>query len=836
MKFGRLSRLASLLALGTLILCAGVMAQTPDAATTEVAPPPAKHPVAIADAVDSFNARTASEGFDRVWQMTGPFGGDVTALAIDPRDPDRVLIGTSDNQIYRSTDGGVIWKRVRPGLKAPGFSVTVILFDEEKPGVIYVGVKPLVDITEETSGGGLYRSEDNGDSWRSLEGMNGRAVRTLVQSKKDPNVLVAAARNGIYRSTDRGGAWERITPLNDPELTGFHTVAIDPRDVNIIYVGTHHLPWKTIDGGQTWKRAGSKETGMIDDSDIMAIHIDESNPDIVLMSACSGIYRSMDASARWAKIQGIPYSSRRTHVIYQHPTRPEVTFAGTTEGLWLSTNQGKPDSWRRVTSLRLVINAIAVHPARPDRVFLGTEDNGVLISSDGGESSEPSNAGFINRQVRAVLADRKEKGRVYAGIIFDGVSSGLFVSEDGGVTWDQSMSGMGVRDVYSLRQSEVSPETLYAGTNAGLYRSDDHGRNWAPVKMEPLPPEAEKKPDAERKKEEKPPVDGRRPTPLPIPAENGVIPGPTYTYETPELEKPPAPGGPSGRPRRVSEKMIKPVAYRVGATQQRAPKVKAPVKSRAKQSASKKKAKPKPPVKTPNDPIELQSHVFLLVPFTPLAPRSEEGAEAPAPAAHWMIASAWEGLFYTADEKYGWKPLRIFPWKEGEPSPPIQPRVYTIATSNRAPGVIYVGAEEGLFVSRDNGVNFQMIQLDEDPARVRSVVFDPRSADTIYVGSSTGFFRSLDSGKTWERRGGGMPLHVDVSGIAISAVNPDELYLSDDQRGALFHSKDRGRNWERLDISQLPSVKLRALESDPFDIDRMYLGSFSGGVYVMSRK
>jgi hypothetical protein len=125
---------------------------------------------------------------------------------------------------------------------------------------------------------------------------------------------------------------------------------------------------------------------MIDDSDIFAIHIDAANPETVLMSACSGIYRTSDDSLQWTKIQGIPYTSRRTHVIYQYPTRPDVIFAGTTEGLWLSTNHGLPDSWVRVTSIRLVINAVAIHPDRPNRVFLGTEDHGVLVSNDGGEN------------------------------------------------------------------------------------------------------------------------------------------------------------------------------------------------------------------------------------------------------------------------------------------------------------------------------------------------------------------------------------------------------------------------------------------------------------------
>jgi photosystem II stability/assembly factor-like uncharacterized protein len=271
--------------------------------------------------IEMLTAGVTAGAYDRVVQMTGPFGGDVTALAIDPRDADRVWLGTSDGQIFRSTDGGTVWRRIRPGVKAPGFVITVLLFDKEKPGVIYAGMKPLLDLTDQTTGGGVYMSDDDGQSWSMLEGMRGRSVRNMAQSSKDPNDLVVAARDGVYRTTDRGRTWERITPSNDPELKGFHSVAIDPRDDNVIYVGTHHLPWKTTDAGKTWKLAASREKGMIDDSDIFSIHIDESNPDVVLMSACSGIYRSRDACENWTKIQGIPNTSRRTHVIYQHPTK-----------------------------------------------------------------------------------------------------------------------------------------------------------------------------------------------------------------------------------------------------------------------------------------------------------------------------------------------------------------------------------------------------------------------------------------------------------------------------------------------------------------------------------
>jgi photosystem II stability/assembly factor-like uncharacterized protein len=716
-----------------------------------------------------FHTRSIAQvSYDRVIRMTGPFGGDVTAMAIDPRGADRILLGTSDGQIFSSTDGGSVWRRLRPGVKAPGFVITVILFDGEKPGVIYAGVKPRLDLNEETNVGGVFVSEDDGQNWRLLEGTRGRSVRAMAQSPKNPNALAVAARDGVYYTNDRGKTWERITPANDPELKGFHSVAIDPRDANIIYVGTHHLPWKTTDAGKTWKLAASKERGMIDDSDIFAIHIDQSNPDIVLMSACSGIYRSRDASETWSKIQGIPYTSRRTHVIYQHPTRPEVIFAGTTEGLWLSTDNGKPESWRRMTAPRVVINTIAIHPDRPDRVLLGADDVGVLISVDGGESYEGSNAGFINRQVRAVIADKAERGRIYAGVIFDRANGGLFISEDGGVTWSQSMNGMGVRDVYSLYQSDSNPATIYAGTNHGLFRSDDRGRNWTQVKKD------------------------------------------------------------------VAER-------RSGATESR--NVKAVSRSRSKERKPPPSETPRPPEPEADTIVDLENHVFAILPFTPgvSEPNSGEGDSQPSSAqstgSSWMIASTWNGLFITEDEKKGWREIR-FPKASDRAGGDAAARIKinAIVTTPKLPGAIFIGTDEGLFVSRDNGESFRQMTLPEQARRIHSVVLDPRDSETIYVGSATGFFRSMDGGRSWDNRGGGMPQGASVSAIVVSAANPDELYVSDEPRGALYHSIDRGTNWEKVDISHAPSLKLWSLVSDPFDASRLYAGSFSGGVYVMSRK
>ena len=780
--------------------------------------------VSVADVVPAksgivnFTGRLASESYDRIWQMTGPFGGDVTVLTIDPRNENRILIGNSDGQIFSSTDGGSVWKRMRPGIRAAGFIVTVIHFDREKTSVIYAGVKPQTEVGDETGGGtsgSFFISEDDGESWREVEATRGRAVRSFSQSASEPNVMAIAASNGVYRSSDRGNNWELITPIGNPELRGFHSVAIDPRDVNAIYVGTHHLPWKTPDGGKNWKRTGHKEIGMIDDSDIFSIQIDPENPNVVMMSACSGIYRSQDAGTGWTKFQGIPYSARRTHMVYRHPTKTETIFAGTTEGLWVSTQDGKQDTWRQVTSPQLVINAIAIHPSLPNRVFLGTQDNGILISTDGGESYEVSNAGFINRKVPTVLADSKERGRVYAGVLFDGLNGGLFVSEDGGVTWQQSMNGMGVRDVYSLYQSPSKPETIYAGTNHGLFRSDDQGRNWAQVKREE-PIETELSGEASAKTPEAAPVEPPKPATRPriVPPKSNQKPAAKPVKPVVQARAKKAPAKPAANSKTAAGKTGGKIARN---------------KPGAKPAAKLKK-KPEPPPKPVSDRVDLQSQVFAIVPFTARV-ETAEGAT----TANWMIVSTWDGLFFSDDEKKGWKPLKINLPLSGEDSS-SQASINSLATSQHLPGVMYIATRDGLFLSRDNGANFRRIEIDEDVKSVRSVVFDPRSAETIYLGTTAGFFRSMDGGKSWEHRGGGMPQMVNVGGLVVSAANPDQLYLYDEIRNAVFHSKDRGRNWDKMDTSQLPSLKMLAMIGDPFDSNRLYAGSVSGGVYVMSRK
>src|SRR5262245_44727662 len=240
------------------------------------------------------------------WERLGPPGGIVISLAA--ASDGTVYLGTPDGHVFASSDRGEHWElRGRAGDRLDGV-VQGIVPDARNSERMLAAMW-----FRDSAGGGIFESTDGARNWK-LTGLRDEPVRALEQSLSDPEVWVAGTRTGVFRSDDDAGSWRRITRADDTELQNVDSLAVDPRDAQTIYVGTYHLPWKTTDGGKTWN---SISTGMIDDSDVMSLRIDTREPRRVFSSACSGIYRSEDGGASWTKLQGIPYSSRRTQQIVQ---------------------------------------------------------------------------------------------------------------------------------------------------------------------------------------------------------------------------------------------------------------------------------------------------------------------------------------------------------------------------------------------------------------------------------------------------------------------------------------------------------------------------------------
>jgi len=401
------------------------------------------------------------------WTLVGPFGGEARRLAIDPHDPRRVFVGTCDGQLYLSEDGGESWKKLSE-FHHPGFCISRILIDAEDSRTIYVaGWSVFAE-----RGGGIYRSRDAGRTWALVPGTEAHAVRALAQAPSNPRVLIFAALDGVFRSEDRGETWRRISPEGDPEIRNIESVAIHPRSDQILYVGTWHLPWKTSDGGKTWAKAGSRETGILDDSEIFSILIEERDPETLWVSACTGVYRSTNGGRTWTRMRGIPPRSRRVLALAR--AGDKTLFAGTTEGLWRSEDGGM--TWRLITNRRLTVQDIAVHPQRPQQVLIATEEAGIWISRDAGMTFRPSNRGFASWVITSLLPDREVPGRIYCGMMREGVEGSFFVSEDGGLSWRSG--GRLPGGVKAILQSRREGRRLFALTDSGIFISMDRGERW----------------------------------------------------------------------------------------------------------------------------------------------------------------------------------------------------------------------------------------------------------------------------------------------------------------------------------------------------------------------
>jgi photosystem II stability/assembly factor-like uncharacterized protein len=413
------------------------------------------------------------------WFPLGPYGGDARSFAADPHDSKHLYLGTETGWVYQSHDGGQNWERLAQVQGQSDLVIDHILIDPSNPQRLIVGAW-----TVNRPDGGIYVSEDGGKHWYDQAEMHGQSVRSLAMATTDPKLLIAGTLRGVYRSEDGGTHWKQISPEGSTEIHEVESVAIDPKDPKIIYIGTWHLPWKTMDGGVTWQNI---KQGIIDDSDVFSIIIDPTRPNIVYASACSGIYKSVNAGEQFKggvslnKTQGIPSTARRTRKLVQDPTHPDTVYAGTTEGLYKTTDGAT--TWTRETPDDVIVNDVYVDPNDPQRILLATDRGGVLRSENGATTFEASNTGFSSRQVAAYTEDPHDPAAVYVGVVNDKRTGGVFASHDGGVQWQQMSLGLDGRDVFSLVSSPN--DTLLAGTSHGIFKLQ--GALWVPAMSAPAP-------------------------------------------------------------------------------------------------------------------------------------------------------------------------------------------------------------------------------------------------------------------------------------------------------------------------------------------------------------
>ncbi|HKM65568.1 MAG TPA: YCF48-related protein [Candidatus Acidoferrum sp.] len=398
----------------------------------------------------------------QTWRQVGPPGGTVISLAADPNNISKLYLGTADGHVFTSSDEGGHWQLISRIGTGQDDVITHIIVDRRDGKRLYASTWSLY-----SGGGGVYRSDDSGQTWNII-GLAHETVRALAQSPNDPKLFLAGSLSGVYRSVDEGASWERITPAGHEDLRNFDSVAFDPKDDNIIYAGTYHLPWKTSNGGKDWFPVVK---GMIDDSDVMSIIVDPANPDNVHATACSGIYHSTNGGTQWIKYQGIPSVFRRTQLIRMDPTNESVFYAGTTSGLWKTVND---KDFKRVSPGDWIINALIIDPKNPQKLIIGTERQGVQISNDGGNTFTAANSGFQHQHISDVAMDREHPERALVVLTFD--NDAFLATKDGGSSW--TTLGPGLKRT-EMRHVYAAPNGWWASlTNGGWMKYEENAHKW----------------------------------------------------------------------------------------------------------------------------------------------------------------------------------------------------------------------------------------------------------------------------------------------------------------------------------------------------------------------
>jgi photosystem II stability/assembly factor-like uncharacterized protein len=471
----------------------------------------------------------------KTWKHLGLRKGQgIPALAVDPRDPNRVFAAVlghpygpnEERGIFLSTDGGQNWQKVL--YKSDGIGGSDVEIDPSNPEIVYASMwelrlAPWEDNNEyQGSGGGLFKSTDGAKTWRPLtNGLPKGIIQIQVAIAPSlPSRLYAAAASeregnapgsdvGIYRSEDRGETWQRVTVDPRPAIRigggDLPVPKVDPKNPDVVYSASI-VTMKSADGGKTWTSLRGAPGG----DDYQNLWISPNDPSIILLVGDQGALVTVNGGKTFSTWYNQP-TAQLYHVAASN-SFPYLVCGGQQEsGSVCVSSRGNDGEitfreWHPVGVIEY--GYAAPDPLDPDTIY-------------GAGRREVSKYSIATGQVQNIspipLADPKYRTDRTQPILFSPIdphtlyttANFLFRTTDGGNTWQTispdlarertgipaSLGTTAAKDlkadkqrgvIYSLAASFKSLDILWAGTDDGLiWNTRDAGSTWKNV----TPPE-----------------------------------------------------------------------------------------------------------------------------------------------------------------------------------------------------------------------------------------------------------------------------------------------------------------------------------------------------------
>ena len=325
----------------------------------------------------------------------GAVSGRPTGIAFDP---------TNFQIMYLATSGGGLWKTINQGKSWASISGSWgsyatgdVVVDYSNPNIIYAGTGDLYD----RGGDGIYKSTDAGLNWTRVAtaGKVGSQTHQMIIDPATPTTIYHVSSNGINKSTDAGASWNRLTAL---PIGGIPHLVIDPSNANKLIAGGSGVIVVSTDGGATWSGDNAANIG---GKNRITLAISKKDPSKVYASISNGGNRSL----------GVARSLN----------------GGDTWELSASADYMSDQGWYN--------NACAVSPINANRVQVGgldvwnSFDSGTTLTKRSEWTAAPSAANFCHADVHVLRYGPTND--LYA--LTDG---GVFVSKSNGNSWSQSLN------------------------------------------------------------------------------------------------------------------------------------------------------------------------------------------------------------------------------------------------------------------------------------------------------------------------------------------------------------------------------------------------------------
>ncbi|WP_046745709.1 VPS10 domain-containing protein [Kordia zhangzhouensis] len=430
------------------------------------------------------------------YRLIGPFrGGRSAAVTGVPNKPNLFYFGATGGGIWKTTTGGRTWENISDGFF--GGSIGSITVSKSDSNVIYVGGGEKTVRGNVSSGYGVWKSVDAGKTWIFSGLENSRHIPRMVIHPTNPDIVYAGVMGniykssedrGVYKSIDGGKTWRKTLFANAD--AGVVDLLIDPTNPRILYASTWRVRrtpyslssggegsalWKSTDSGETWTEISKNQGFPTDTLGIIGVTVSPLNNQrvwaIVENKDKGGLYRSEDGGETWTQVNSERKLRQRAWYytrVYADTENEDIVYVLNVR-YHKSTDGGK--TFSTYNAPHGDHHDLWIAPENPKRMIIG-DDGGAQVTYDGGETwstyhNQPTS------QFYRVTTDNSFPYRIYVAqqdnstIRIPHRTDGWAITED---DWESTAGGESAHIAVDPKDNDI----VYGGSYDGFLTRVNH--------------------------------------------------------------------------------------------------------------------------------------------------------------------------------------------------------------------------------------------------------------------------------------------------------------------------------------------------------------------------